>query len=184
MRLTCPNCSAQYEVAEDMIPPDGRDVQCSNCATTWFQAGRIRTAAPDTDREVRRAGQPETTEPEENDVPDEVPEAAHPDEVEPDAPAGPEAPAEPMPDASRPRRPLADDETLEILRQERAHEARRRAAERRGRATAASDLDPAAGAASVGDEHPDRARELAAAERARMATAASVARARDAVGQA
>ena len=38
MRLTCPNCAAQYEVPEDVIPPEGRDVQCSNCGQTWFQA--------------------------------------------------------------------------------------------------------------------------------------------------
>lgn len=39
MRLTCPNCGARYEVDEAMIPPEGRDVQCSNCTTTWFQPG-------------------------------------------------------------------------------------------------------------------------------------------------
>ncbi|MDC0658419.1 zinc-ribbon domain-containing protein [Leisingera sp. SS27] len=38
MRLTCPNCAAQYEVPEDVIPPEGRDVQCSNCGQTWYQA--------------------------------------------------------------------------------------------------------------------------------------------------
>lgn len=37
MRLICPNCDAQYEVADDVIPTDGRDVQCSNCGQTWFQ---------------------------------------------------------------------------------------------------------------------------------------------------
>ena len=39
MRLTCPNCSARYEVDDSLVPPEGRDVQCSNCATTWFQPG-------------------------------------------------------------------------------------------------------------------------------------------------
>ena len=39
MRLTCPNCGAQYEVPDDVIPPEGRDVQCSNCGSTWFQDG-------------------------------------------------------------------------------------------------------------------------------------------------
>ncbi|GAA6209537.1 zinc-ribbon domain-containing protein [Cognatishimia sp. WU-CL00825] len=38
MRLTCPNCSAQYEVPEDVIPAEGRDVECSSCNVTWFQA--------------------------------------------------------------------------------------------------------------------------------------------------
>lgn len=37
MRLVCPNCGAQYAIAEDVIPPAGRDVQCSNCGHTWFQ---------------------------------------------------------------------------------------------------------------------------------------------------
>lgn len=37
MRLKCPNCDAQYEVGDGVIPPEGRDVQCSNCGNTWFQ---------------------------------------------------------------------------------------------------------------------------------------------------
>ena len=37
MRLTCPNCEAQYEVPDEVIPANGRDVQCSNCGDTWFQ---------------------------------------------------------------------------------------------------------------------------------------------------
>lgn len=38
MRLTCPNCGAQYEVPDEVIPSEGRDVQCSNCGQTWFFA--------------------------------------------------------------------------------------------------------------------------------------------------
>ncbi|MCB1342458.1 MAG: zinc-ribbon domain-containing protein [Pseudooceanicola sp.] len=38
MRITCPNCGAQYEVPDEVIPTEGRDVQCSNCGDTWFQA--------------------------------------------------------------------------------------------------------------------------------------------------
>lgn len=38
MRLTCPNCGAQYQVPDEVIPSEGRDVQCSNCGHTWFQA--------------------------------------------------------------------------------------------------------------------------------------------------
>jgi len=49
MRLTCPNCSARYEVDDSLIPPEGRDVQCSNCSTTWFQPGqRARMEEPET----------------------------------------------------------------------------------------------------------------------------------------
>jgi predicted Zn finger-like uncharacterized protein len=51
MRLTCPNCGAQYEVPDEVIPETGRDVQCSNCGDTWFQPHRdhIDQTADDTD---------------------------------------------------------------------------------------------------------------------------------------
>ena len=37
MRLICPNCATQYEVDASAIPPEGRDVQCGTCNTSWFQ---------------------------------------------------------------------------------------------------------------------------------------------------
>jgi predicted Zn finger-like uncharacterized protein len=37
MRLICPNCKAQYNVDEALIPEEGRDVQCATCKKTWFQ---------------------------------------------------------------------------------------------------------------------------------------------------
>lgn len=51
MRINCPNCDAQYEVPDEVIPPEGRDVQCSACETTWLQenpdhAGAARSTAP------------------------------------------------------------------------------------------------------------------------------------------
>lgn len=45
MRLVCPNCSARYEVDASMIPDEGRDVQCSNCGTTWFELGEPGSGA-------------------------------------------------------------------------------------------------------------------------------------------
>ena len=197
MRLTCPNCSAQYEVAEDMIPADGRDVQCSNCATTWFQEGRQRTISETPAREVRRPGRrPEPAAVAEEETPD----ADAPDEEIAETPPEPPVavedgpPEEPQPApmakpvGAAPRRPLADEETLEILRQERAHEARKRAAERRRRATpppdpdmlTAPDMDDAEeGPEEERDAEADAQRAAAAAERARMAAAASVARSRE-----
>lgn len=50
MRLVCPKCEAQYNVADDAIPQGGRDVQCSNCSYTWFQPER----RPPLSREVSR----------------------------------------------------------------------------------------------------------------------------------
>ena len=45
MRLVCPNCDAEYDVDDGLIPPEGRDVQCSNCTTAWFQASLEATEA-------------------------------------------------------------------------------------------------------------------------------------------
>ena len=36
MRLLCPKCDAEYELADGIIPNAGRDVQCSSCDTIWF----------------------------------------------------------------------------------------------------------------------------------------------------
>lgn len=47
MRLVCPNCAAQYEVDDTVIPPSGRDVQCSNCGHAWFQPGAYQDALTD-----------------------------------------------------------------------------------------------------------------------------------------
>lgn len=47
MRLTCPNCGAQYEVPDEVIPSEGRDVQCSNCGDTWFQNHADRPVMPE-----------------------------------------------------------------------------------------------------------------------------------------
>lgn len=55
MRLICPNCDAQYEVGEGVIPDEGRDVQCSNCGHTWFHRPSGRDPAP-----TRKAAGPQS----------------------------------------------------------------------------------------------------------------------------
>ncbi len=50
MRLACPNCAAQYEIDEELIPVAGRDVQCSNCSHTWWQmrdGAQVQAEPPD-----------------------------------------------------------------------------------------------------------------------------------------
>ncbi|MFY0692836.1 MAG: zinc-ribbon domain-containing protein [Paracoccaceae bacterium] len=51
MRLICPNCKAEYEVDASLLPPEGRDVQCSNCNHTWFhpaaEAGETSPSDPE-----------------------------------------------------------------------------------------------------------------------------------------
>ena len=52
MRLLCPKCEAEYEVSDDIIPSEGRDVQCSSCDETWFvksPAARLERRAIDPD---------------------------------------------------------------------------------------------------------------------------------------
>jgi predicted Zn finger-like uncharacterized protein len=39
MRLTCPNCAAEYDVPDGMVPAAGRHVQCTSCHTRWFVRG-------------------------------------------------------------------------------------------------------------------------------------------------
>jgi len=56
MRLVCPNCGAQYAVDDSVIPEAGRDVQCSNCGHTWFQAPEGGVAGAST--AARIASQP------------------------------------------------------------------------------------------------------------------------------
>ncbi len=115
MRLICPNCGAQYEVPDAVIPPAGRDVQCSNCGITWFQ---------------RAAGQdPELAE-ELGEVPmtrgwsDPDPEPAPPPPPAPEIRA-----AEPPPPPPQPARRTLDPAVADLLREEAARETRVRAAE-------------------------------------------------------
>ena len=49
MRLICPNCGAQYEVPQSVIPETGRDVQCSSCGHTWFQKHPLQDNVPSAD---------------------------------------------------------------------------------------------------------------------------------------
>ncbi len=55
MRIICPGCEAQYEVPDEVIPDEGRDVQCSNCGTTWlFETPDQPVPADDDDRTSRQ----------------------------------------------------------------------------------------------------------------------------------
>ena len=141
MRLICPNCGAQYEVPADVIPEGGRDVQCSNCAHTWFQAH------PDDDHDLAEdlnqpmpdrawdedAGRDEESafEDEAWDEPaDPAPRPAAARErvsAEPPPPPPEDAAPEPAPSGTRGR--AIDPEVAELLREERELERRRRAAE-------------------------------------------------------
>ena len=137
MRLTCPNCGAQYEVPDEVIPETGRDVQCSNCGDTWFQphpdhmpdpeqdtADSAPTASDnlpdyDSEAETEPARPPET--PQDDDFAEHAAEESVRDETE-DA-AG---------DAPEPSRRELDSSVRDILRQEAELEQQARAAETGG----------------------------------------------------
>lgn len=102
MRLICPNCDAQYEVPDEVMPTDGRDVQCSNCGQTWFQHHPDNAPEEDQDRSV------------------DVDAPAPDEEISPPPP--------PMPRPAEPQRKQLDPAVADILRQEAEaeHEARRK----------------------------------------------------------
>lgn len=129
MRLICPNCDAQYEVDDNVIPKDGRDVQCSSCGQTWFQ----QSASQLEDIDQPHTPEPETSsrddEPALEPVAEPVPEQEA--ELAPDPEQGPEPEpeAEHSPDLE-PRKP--DDAVLDVLRQEAAIETEARHQETQG----------------------------------------------------
>jgi len=96
MRLICPNCGAQYEVDDKVIPEAGRDVQCSNCGHTWFQ----QPAHMDADLAEELS-----------------------DELPAEAPVA--APAPPPP-AERPKARSLDPDIASVLREEAKREAEAR----------------------------------------------------------
>ncbi|MGB7318265.1 MAG: zinc-ribbon domain-containing protein [Planktotalea sp.] len=105
MRLICPNCGAQYEVPTEVIPTEGRDVQCSACSNTWFQAH------PDHD----------------NALADEV-DTPSVEAVSP-PPAPPSAPAKEPQEIPQVARRELDPQVSDVLRQEAKLEAAARAAD-------------------------------------------------------
>ena len=117
MRLTCPNCGAQYEVPDQVIPLDGRDVQCSNCGGTWFQ------------------DHPDNPQPAQAHVPPEAEDDLWDDQGEPDDDEYDYDPEPDYDDASDPEEdahrapPSRDVSVNDLLREEAEREARLRAAE-------------------------------------------------------
>ncbi|WP_145104856.1 zinc-ribbon domain-containing protein [Cereibacter sediminicola] len=123
MRLICPNCDAQYEVSDDAIPPEGRDVQCSNCGHGWFHRPVSLTPASEAEHPVPLAPPPEAAPPSPASVPHPAaPLPPLPDEEEEDAGFPEPAPVAP------PSRSL-DKGLLAVLREEAELAARQREAE-------------------------------------------------------
>ncbi|SHL46744.1 MJ0042 family finger-like domain-containing protein [Roseovarius litoreus] len=130
MRLTCPNCGAQYEVPDEVIPETGRDVQCSNCGDTWFQFHPDHM--PQDDAQAETGAEPQSADADdgyaEYDVePDPEPDP-QPDPTPEDHYDDPDEDAEEEEDTAPPRREL-DPSIRDLLREEAAREEQARAAE-------------------------------------------------------
>lgn len=158
MRIMCPNCEAQYEVDDALIPETGRDVQCSNCGKGWFQprhaepvdaseegppediAAEPEDAAGATARfeDSAAAEAPEPDAPEPREVPEDTtqPDDEIDSELEPEEPA--EVPATMETDDAEdappaPPAPRATDENvLAVLREEAERELAQRRQEAAG----------------------------------------------------
>ncbi|MGY9046911.1 hypothetical protein P775_22475 [Puniceibacterium antarcticum] len=137
MRLTCPNCGAQYEIPLEAIPLNGRDVQCSNCRHTWFQ--NRPDDQPVLAKELilpqtpRAAPEPETPAPPAEPQKPVSPQVAptppaladrNPDEDEDEEDARPDQQSLVRATIARPR-PM-DPKVADVLREEAAHESRQR----------------------------------------------------------
>jgi len=135
MRLVCPNCDAQYEVDDAVIPDTGRDVQCSNCGHTWFQPPASQVVSePEPQPELQRP------EPEPRPEPESEPVQAAPESDQTDV----EDAADKTPhidlaetldeadaaEAAEPERQDLDEAVLSILREEAEFETGARRAER------------------------------------------------------
>ncbi|ERL98697.1 hypothetical protein HIMB11_00503 [Rhodobacteraceae bacterium HIMB11] len=138
MRLICPNCSAKYEVPADVIPAEGRDVQCSNCQETWFQTHP--DTEPQTDVAQTLKEHFAQTEPEAAPIPEQSDAVSEPDPIdeeferalEPElgtiAEDDPEIAPAPAITHERSKREI-DPSVADILREEAQREREQRAAE-------------------------------------------------------
>ena len=123
MRIICPNCDAQYEVPEDVMPPEGRDVQCSNCGQTWFQVHPDHPLDEDDPEPEGKQEAPGKAKKEKVGVKHDA-ETPKPQEAKPSFDPAP-APKAPAGDKPATRKAL-DPNVAEVLREEAELEARAR----------------------------------------------------------
>lgn len=205
MRIICPNCDAQYEVDAQVIPESGRDLQCSSCGHTWFQypASAIMPESAPADDIVAQDYIAEDVVADDAGADDVMADDVAPQMVEdiapddslddtPPAPAGdpfmefpgdiPEpvdmvaAPPQPEVAAASTRRRI-DEDVLNILRQEAAHEeaARRQDAARENVPEPAPDAEP------IPDAEPAPEGDAARPRRVRRTEGAAAARPPDSI---
>ena len=165
MRLICPNCGAQYAVADGVIPTGGRDVQCSNCSHTWFETpGASSNDQPPEPRKVTPSTPAaDPSDPYSGSIDDAFKNVAD----EPDVAPAPQPPVD--------RKPV-DRSVADILREEAALETAQRRTEIGGNIESQSDLglsDPTPEPPKQPTPQPDPDPVPVAAAAAAAATAAA-----------
>lgn len=120
MRLVCPNCGAQYEVDDRVIPESGRDVQCSACGHAWYQMPQGQSEAAQDDAALEPAEEPSIAAPEQEPAEE---------SGEPEGGAAEPVTEEPESLQDEPRRAAIDEGVRTILQEEAQTEMARRASE-------------------------------------------------------
>ena len=43
MRITCPNCTAHFEIPAESLGKKGRSLKCASCGHSWYQTAAVET---------------------------------------------------------------------------------------------------------------------------------------------
>src|SRR5262245_38023787 len=43
MRITCPNCTASFEIPSELLGRKGRSLKCASCGHSWYQTPQVET---------------------------------------------------------------------------------------------------------------------------------------------
>ena len=43
MRITCPNCTASFEIPTELLGKKGRSLKCASCGHSWYQTPHVET---------------------------------------------------------------------------------------------------------------------------------------------
>ncbi|MCC5991388.1 MAG: zinc-ribbon domain-containing protein [Rhodobacteraceae bacterium] len=132
MRITCPNCLAQYDIDDTLLPKDGREVQCSACDHVWFQTPMRKKAdspvpagdlaRPKSEPRSDEASDPATSAPTRKIISPIPPRHTEPATTDEDGQSGPQP---------KPSRKL-DPAVADVLREEAAFEDEQRRKEAEG----------------------------------------------------
>ena len=57
MQISCPKCAKAFDVKDDLIPKEGRLVQCGNCENKWFFKKQIIPTPINTESKIKEKKQ-------------------------------------------------------------------------------------------------------------------------------